>query len=99
MVGPSAPGRVVSDWAAAAGSASRAVAVIRMRCFMLKSILDSAVRRVVAPNPGVMTGPGTNTYLVGIDELIVIEPGPDDESHMQAILEAAGTSVRWILYT
>jgi glyoxylase-like metal-dependent hydrolase (beta-lactamase superfamily II) len=46
-----------------------------------------------------MTGPGTNTYLVGIDELIVIDPGPDDESHMQAILAAAGAPVRWILCT
>ena len=37
------------------------------------------VRRIVAPNPGMMTGPGTNTYLVGIDEIAVIDPGPDDD--------------------
>jgi glyoxylase-like metal-dependent hydrolase (beta-lactamase superfamily II) len=46
-----------------------------------------------------MTGPGTNTYLVGTDELTVIDPGPDDESHMQAIVAAAGVPIRWILCT
>ena len=61
--------------------------------------LDAAVTRVIAPNGGVMTGPGTNTYLVGTHELIVIDPGPDDESHMQAILAAAAGPIRWILCT
>ena len=42
------------------------------------SALSPLVRRIVAPNPGPMTGPGTNTYLVGIDEVAVIDPGPDD---------------------
>ena len=41
------------------------------------SALSPLVRRVVANNPGLMTGPGTNTYLVGIDEVAVIDPGPD----------------------
>ncbi len=44
------------------------------------SALSPLVRRVVAPNPGPFTGPGTNTYLVGIDEVAVIDPGPDDKS-------------------
>ena len=42
------------------------------------SALSPLVRRIVANNPGLMTGPGTNTYLVGIDEIVVIDPGPDD---------------------
>src|SRR2546430_188259 len=42
------------------------------------SALSPLVRRIVAPNPGLMTGPGTNTYLVGIDEVAVVDPGPDD---------------------
>jgi glyoxylase-like metal-dependent hydrolase (beta-lactamase superfamily II) len=62
--------------------------------------LDDYVTRIVAPNGGPMTGPGTNTYLVGTDELVVIDPGPDDESHMRAIVKScAGRRVRWILCT
>jgi len=61
--------------------------------------LDAAVARIIAPNAGVMTGPGTNTYLVGTHELIVIDPGPDDESHLRAILAAATGPIRWILCT
>jgi glyoxylase-like metal-dependent hydrolase (beta-lactamase superfamily II) len=61
--------------------------------------LDDGVTRIVAPNGGVMTGAGTNTYLVGTTELIVIDPGPDDESHIQAILTAAAGRIRWILCT
>jgi glyoxylase-like metal-dependent hydrolase (beta-lactamase superfamily II) len=61
--------------------------------------LDEAVTRIIAPNGGVMTGAGTNTYLVGGRELIVIDPGPDDESHIDAILTAAAGRIRWILCT
>jgi glyoxylase-like metal-dependent hydrolase (beta-lactamase superfamily II) len=61
--------------------------------------LDAALTRIIAPNGGVMTGPGTNTYLVGNRELVVIDPGPADESHMQAILGAASGPIRWILCT
>jgi glyoxylase-like metal-dependent hydrolase (beta-lactamase superfamily II) len=57
------------------------------------------VRRILAPNPGMMTGPGTNTYLVGTDDVAVIDPGPDDPVHLEAILAAAGRTVRWILVT
>jgi glyoxylase-like metal-dependent hydrolase (beta-lactamase superfamily II) len=61
--------------------------------------LDDYVTRIVAPNGGVMTGAGTNTYLVGTDEVVVIDPGPDDESHVQAIIEAGAGRIRWILCT
>lgn len=61
--------------------------------------LSRRVRRIVAPNPGVMTGPGTNTYLVGApDAIAVIDPGPDIEAHVEAIVGAGGR-IRWILTT
>lgn len=63
------------------------------------SALSPLVRRIVAPNPSVMTGPGTNTYLVGIDEVAVIDPGPADDSHLDAIAGCGGDRIRWILCT
>jgi glyoxylase-like metal-dependent hydrolase (beta-lactamase superfamily II) len=64
------------------------------------SALSPLVRRVVANNPGLMTGPGTNTYLVGIDEVAVIDPGPDLARHVDAIIGASMIErVRWVLLT
>lgn len=57
------------------------------------------VRRIVAPNPGIMTGPGTNTYLVGIDEVAVIDPGPAIDEHLDAIVGCGGDRIRWIVCT
>ena len=59
--------------------------------------LDRLVTRIIAPNPSVMTGPGTNTYLVGEDELAVIDPGPDLPEHVAAVLEAGAGRIRWVL--
>jgi glyoxylase-like metal-dependent hydrolase (beta-lactamase superfamily II) len=64
------------------------------------SALSPLVRRIVAPNPSLLTGPGTNTYLVGIDEVAVIDPGPDDPGHIEAIIGASMLErVRWVLVT
>ncbi len=46
-----------------------------------------------------MTGPGTNTYLLGEREVTVVDPGPHDARHLDVILEAAGAPIRWILVT
>ena len=61
--------------------------------------LDRLVTRIIAPNPGAMTGPGTNTYLVGEGELAVIDPGPDLPSHVAAILAQGKSRIRWIICT
>ena len=61
--------------------------------------LDRRVTRLIAPNPGVMTGPGTNTYLVGEGDLAVIDPGPSIDAHVAAILAAGAGRIRWILCT
>src|SRR4051795_10973657 len=47
------------------------------------------IERIVAPNPGPMTLEGTNTYLYGSDPCAVIDPGPDDPSHLAAVRAAA----------
>jgi glyoxylase-like metal-dependent hydrolase (beta-lactamase superfamily II) len=46
-----------------------------------------------------MTGPGTNTYLLGEREIAVLDPGPDDAAHLEAILRSAGAPIRFILAT
>ncbi len=49
------------------------------------------ILRIVAPNPGPMTHEGTNTYLYGSgSSCAVIDPGPDDAGHLDAVLAAAG---------
>ncbi|MDN2582177.1 MBL fold metallo-hydrolase [Aquibium sp. ELW1220] len=48
------------------------------------------VRRVTAQNPGPFTFHGTNSYVVGTDTLAVIDPGPEDEAHLRALLAAIG---------
>jgi recombination protein RecT len=57
--------------------------------------------RLTAPNPGVMTGPGTNSYLVGDEATgyIVIDPGPADDDHIQRLYNAAGGDIRLIVCT
>jgi glyoxylase-like metal-dependent hydrolase (beta-lactamase superfamily II)/8-oxo-dGTP pyrophosphatase MutT (NUDIX family) len=61
--------------------------------------LDARVTRLIAPNPGMMTGPGTNTYLVGEQDLSVIDPGPDADSHVERIVQEAKGRLKWILCT
>ena len=58
------------------------------------------IRRVTANNPGPFTFKGTGTYIVGRGEVAVIDPGPDDPAHLEAILAAvAGETVTHILIT
>jgi glyoxylase-like metal-dependent hydrolase (beta-lactamase superfamily II) len=61
--------------------------------------LAAGVQRLTAPNPGMMTGPGTNTYLLGAKETAVIDPGPAIAEHVDAIIDAAAGIIRWILVT
>ena len=59
------------------------------------------VMRLTAPNPGAMTGPGTNSYLVGDPDsgYIVIDPGPADTDHLERLWRAAGGHIRMIACT
>jgi glyoxylase-like metal-dependent hydrolase (beta-lactamase superfamily II) len=47
------------------------------------------VLRVLAPNPGPFTLEGTNTWIVGEDPSVVIDPGPDDAGHLLAVIDEA----------
>ncbi|NNC76582.1 MAG: MBL fold metallo-hydrolase, partial [Woeseiaceae bacterium] len=61
--------------------------------------LADGVRRLVAPNPSMMTGPGTNTYLFGAKEIAVLDPGPRLPVHIDDIVDKAGAPIRWIIAT
>ncbi|WP_027017101.1 MBL fold metallo-hydrolase [Comamonas composti] len=59
------------------------------------------IARLTAPNGGVMTGPGTNSYLIGGADTgyAAIDPGPADAAHIQRLFDAAGGDIRHILCT
>jgi recombination protein RecT len=59
------------------------------------------VMRLTAPNPGMMTGPGTNTYIIGTADTgyIVVDPGPNDKGHIQRILQATQGDINAIVCT
>ena len=46
------------------------------------------IRRVIANNPGPFTFHGTGTYILGTGKVAVVDPGPDDQAHIDAILGA-----------
>ncbi len=50
----------------------------------------NGVTRITAPNAGPFTFHGTNSYLVGNDQMALIDPGPNDETHLKALLSAIG---------
>jgi glyoxylase-like metal-dependent hydrolase (beta-lactamase superfamily II)/8-oxo-dGTP pyrophosphatase MutT (NUDIX family) len=86
-------GRIDPD--GGAGAAAEIVPGVAVR-------LSPCVLRVTAPNAGMMTGPGTNSYLVGAPDggpLALIDPGPDDAVHRDAVLAAAPRTITHILVT
>jgi glyoxylase-like metal-dependent hydrolase (beta-lactamase superfamily II) len=64
------------------------------------SVGQVAIHRVLCPNASVMTGPGTNSYLVGEREMALVDPGPALSAHTDALMQALnGRSLRWIFVT
>ena len=60
----------------------------------------TGVRRVMANNPGPFTFKGTVSYILGRGQVAIIDPGPDDEKHVAALLDAVrGETVTCLLYT
>jgi glyoxylase-like metal-dependent hydrolase (beta-lactamase superfamily II) len=67
-----------------------------MRCVTSGDRAPAGVVRVRAPNPSPLTLDGTNTYVA---EGWVVDPGPDDPTHLEAVLRAAGGSIEGIVLT
>ena len=61
--------------------------------------IAAGVIRLTAPNPGLMTGPGTNTYLLGHRRFTVLDPGPDRPDHIERILALTGGAIDRVLVT
>jgi glyoxylase-like metal-dependent hydrolase (beta-lactamase superfamily II) len=62
-------------------------------------VIAPGVRRLVANNASYMTGPGTNTYLIGRDRFVVVDPGPLDEPHIERILGETRKQIAAVLVT
>jgi glyoxylase-like metal-dependent hydrolase (beta-lactamase superfamily II) len=73
----------------------RQAEIVHYQCVEISPL----VRRATAGNSGVMTGPGTNSYIVGREQLALIDPGPLDEQHIEVLLKACGDRLRWIIAT
>ncbi len=61
--------------------------------------LSPLVRRILGLNPSLRTSYGTNTYLIGIDEIVVIDPGPENSSHLDSVVGCGGDRIRWVTTT
>jgi len=61
--------------------------------------LAPGIRRLIAPNAGPLTGPGTNSYLLGEDTIAVLDPGPAEPAHLARLAKACNGRARWILVT
>ncbi|MGN8159320.1 MBL fold metallo-hydrolase [Salinisphaera sp. SWV1] len=61
--------------------------------------VDAGLRCLTAPNPSLMTGPGTNSYIVGRGPYVIVDPGVDDDSHLDALIAACDGQIASICLT
>lgn len=61
--------------------------------------LSPLVRRILALNPSPIRSYGTNTYLIGIDEIVVIDPGPENSAHLDSLIGCGGDRIKWVTST
>src|SRR5690606_2735847 len=52
--------------------------------------IAGGIARVTAPNASAYTFTGTNTFLMGHDEIAIVDPGPDSDAHLDALMKAVG---------
>jgi glyoxylase-like metal-dependent hydrolase (beta-lactamase superfamily II) len=61
-------------------------------------VVAPGIRRLLAPNPGMMTGPGTNTYLIGTTDVVVVDPGPAHPEHLARIRAGGRVVAIWLTH-
>ena len=61
--------------------------------------MNELIEKITAPNGGVFTGNGTNTYLLGKEDLTLIDPGPKNDEHIDEIIQLGGGKINRILVT
>lgn len=62
-------------------------------------VIAPGVRRLVAPNPSYLTGPGTNSYLLGHARFVILDPGPLDQRHIERLLRETDGRIDGVLVT
>ena len=61
--------------------------------------MDNLLKKITAPNGGIFTGQGTNTYLIGKEDQTLVDPGPNISEHIDEIIHQGGGKIRRILVT
>ena len=61
--------------------------------------MNKLITKITAPNGGIFTGQGTNTYLIGQEDITLVDPGPNIKEHIQAILKRGAGKIKRILVT
>jgi glyoxylase-like metal-dependent hydrolase (beta-lactamase superfamily II) len=61
--------------------------------------MSNLIKKITAPNGGVFTGEGTNTYLIGKNDITVVDPGPNIESHLNEIIKEGKDKIKRIIVT
>ena len=59
----------------------------------------SIIQRVTAPNGSMFTGPGTNSYLIGVNDMTLVDPGPKIDKHLSHLLQLGANKIKRILVT
>ena len=61
--------------------------------------MNKLITKITAPNGGVFTGQGTNTYLIGQEDITLVDPGPNINEHIEALLKKGAGKIKRILVT
>ena len=60
-------------------------------------VSKSIIQRITAPNGSVFTGAGTNSYLIGTEDMTLVDPGPKIDAHLSNLLELGNNKIKRIL--